>query len=282
MATNVPTPTFGATGFQSPADSAILAGVQADFSAALGGNLNPGLSTPQGQLESSESAVISEAYGFFCNLASQMDPAYATGRFQDGIGRIYYLTRIAAAPTVVTAVCSGLDGTFIPINAKAQDMLGNIYLATESGTISGGSVTLTFACQVAGPTICVAGALNSIYQAIPGWDSITNTSDGVIGNNVESRADFEFRRAQSVALNATGQTGAILANVLAVNGVLDAYALENPLGRVSGASFTGSISGNILTVSAVSAGALAAGQMVLGTGGVSGASFTSLGTGTGG
>lgn len=282
MPTSVPAVTFGPTGWVAPTDSAILAGVQQDFNSALGGNLNPGLTTPQGQLATSETAVISEANDIFLQITQNVDPAYASGRMQDAIGRIYYMTRIPAASTVVTATCSGLDGTIIPINAKAQDGAGNIYLCTESGIISGGSVNLTFACQTTGPIICASGFLSNIYQAIPGWDSVTNASAGVIGNNVESRADFEYRRAQSVALNATGQTGAILANVLAVPGVLDAYALENPLGGTSGATFVGSISGSTLTVASISSGTIAAGQMITGTGTVSGSLITSQGTGTGG
>lgn len=283
MASSVPTPVFGAQGFTAPTDSAILAGVQADQASALGGNLNPGLTTPQGQLASSETAIISECYGLFCAMAQNVDPAYASGRMQDAIGRIWYLTRIPAASTVVTATCSGLTGTVIPINAKAIDVSGNIYLCTETGTIPvSGSIALTFACQTTGPNICTAGSLNQIYQTIPGWDSITNAADGVVGNNVESRADFEYRRSQSVAVNATGQTGAILGSVLAVLGVLDAYALENPLGVTSGATFTASISGTTLTVTSVSAGTIAAGQMITGTGIVSGSQITSLGTGSGG
>jgi len=282
MTTNVPSPTFGPTGFVKPTDAAILAGVQQDYNAALGGNLNPGLSTPQGQLASSEAAVISEADDIFLKITQNVDPAYSSGRMQDAIGRIYYLTRIPAAATVVTATCSGLDGTFIPINAKAQDGGGNIYYATESGTIAGGSVQLTFACGTTGPIICAPHFLSNIYQAIPGWDSVDNVNAGVLGNNVESRAAFELRRSLSVAINATGQTGAILANVLAVPGVLDAYALENPLGVTSGAVFTGSISGNLLTAGAPSgAGTIVPGQMITGTGIVSGTSITSNGSGTG-
>lgn len=282
MATSVPSVTFGPTGFVSPVDSAILAGVQADQNSALGGNLNQGLTTPQGQLASSEAAIISECYGLFGAITQGVDPAYASGRMQDAIGRIWYLTRIPAASTVVTATCSGLNGTFIPINAKAVDMAGNIYLAIQSGTISGGTVSLEFACQTTGPIVCITGALNQIYQAIPGWDSITNPAPGVVGRNVESRADFETRRAQSVALNATGQTGAVLANVLAVSGVLDGYALENPLAVNSGAVFTGSVSGNTLTVTAVTSGTIAIGQIITGTGVTSGSEISSLGTGTGG
>ena len=81
-----------------------------------------------------------------------------------------------------------------------------------------------------GPIPCPAASLNAIYQTIPGWDSITNPSDGVIGENVESRADFEFRRQQSVAINADGVLPAIRAAVFAVPGVTDVYTTENDTG----------------------------------------------------
>ena len=48
ITTSVPQPTFGPTGYIIlPAESAILTGVFADINAAFGGNLNPGLTTPQ-------------------------------------------------------------------------------------------------------------------------------------------------------------------------------------------------------------------------------------------
>ena len=56
MATSVPTATFGPQGFVAPAEADILAGVQADFTTAFGGNLNPALNTPQGQIASSMTA----------------------------------------------------------------------------------------------------------------------------------------------------------------------------------------------------------------------------------
>ena len=61
MATNVPAPTFGPTGFVAPAESAILAGVQADQQAAFaaaGIALNPSLTSAQGQLATSLTAII--------------------------------------------------------------------------------------------------------------------------------------------------------------------------------------------------------------------------------
>lgn len=226
--TNVPQPTFGPNGFTAPAESAIFAGAIADLQAAFGGNLNPDPTTPQGQLATSWTAVIGFCYGLFCKITTQFDPAYAEGRWQDGLGRIYFLEREPAEPTAVEALCSGLPGTIIPVGALARSADGDTYASTASGTIgSAGTVTVPFACIATGPTPCPPGALNTIYRAIPGWDSITNPSEGVLGRLVETRDAFEQRRAASVALNAVGTLPAIRANVLNVAGVLDAYVTEN-------------------------------------------------------
>jgi Baseplate J-like protein len=228
MATKIPLPTFGVTGLTIPAELAILAGVRADQQAAFGGNLNPSLTTPQGQLAQSLTAIIGDKNNQFLALANSVDPAFASGRMQDAIGRIYYLTRIAAASTVVTTTCMGKVGVIIPVGSKAVDQAGNIYLCTQTGTIpSGGSINLTFSCVTTGAISCPIGYLNKIYQSITGWDSITNAAAGVAGNAVESRADFEFRRYQSVAINSNGTLAAILGAVLNVPGVLDAYAYQN-------------------------------------------------------
>lgn len=281
MTTNVPAPSFGATGFIAPTESAILSGVQADQNAAFGGNLNPSLTTPQGQLAQSLTAIVGDCNDQFIALANGVDPAFAAGRMQDAIGRIYFIERNPAQSTVVTAVCSGLPGTAIPVNAQAVDQSGNVYLCTEAGVIpTTGSISLTFACSTTGAIACSVDYLNGIYQTIPGWDSITNTVAGVEGNAVETRADFEFRRSQSVALNAQGSLPSVLGAVLQVSGVLDAYATENPLSVASGAVVTGSISGTTLTVSGVTSGTVAVGQMVVGA--TAGTAITALGTGTGG
>jgi hypothetical protein len=279
MTTNVPQPTFGPTGFIIPAQSAVLAGVQADQNVAFGGNLNPSLTTPQGQLATSETAIIGDVNNQFLALSNGVDPAFASGRMQDAIGRIYFLTRIPASSTVVTATCSGLNGTVIPIGAQAVDQAGNIYLSTQSGTITGGVVSLTFAAANTGPIACPIGFLNAIYRAIPGWDSINNPGAGVVGAAVETRANFEYRRQQSVAMNSQGALQSVLGAVFSVPGVLDAYVTENVLGVTSGATFTGSISGTVLTASSVT-GTIAVGQTVTGAGMLQSTVILSQATGT--
>ena len=227
MSTNVPSPTFGPTGFVAPAESAILAGVQADQNAAFGGNLNPALNTPGGQLAQSETAIIGDANDQFLALANGVDPAYASGRLQDGIGRIYFLTRLAAQPTTLQISCGGLN-TPIPVGALIRDANQNIYACTTGGTIPpSGSITLPFACLTTGPIAVPASNAVSIYSAIPGWDTVTCIS-GVIGRTVESRSAFELRRQQSVATNSVGMLDSVLSAVLGVTGVVDAYVIDNP------------------------------------------------------
>lgn len=227
--TSVPQPTFGPNGFVAPPEADILTGVQADIDGAFGGGLNPALSTPQGQLASSETAIIGDNYAMFIWYCNQVDPAFSSGRMQDGIARIYFIERFPARGTAVIATCSGLTGTIIPIGALARATDGNIYVCTERGTITAaGSVDLTFQCSVPGPISCAVGTLNTIYQTIFGWDTITNAADGVLGRVVETRSEFEDRRGQSVGINSMGPLGAILGAVLAVDNVLDAIVVENP------------------------------------------------------
>lgn len=231
MSTNVPAPTFGPQGFSAPSEPVILAGRQADINAAFGGGVNPALNTPQGQLASSDAAIIGAANNEFVLMTNMFDPALNFGRYQDATARIYFLERLPARSTVTQCVCSGLTGVPIPVGAQAVAADGNIYTCTQEGQIPvGGNVTLPFACNVLGPISCPAGELNQIYRTIPGWDSITNPADGVIGTAVESRAAFELRRQQSVAKNSIGSNPAVQGAVLEVPGVLDAYVNDNPLG----------------------------------------------------
>ena len=225
---SVPAIKFTPAGLVVPDESAILAGVQADQNAAFGGNLNPALSTPQGQLASSTAAIIAAHNALFARFVQQVDPATASGAMQDAIGRIYFLDRLPATPTTVQVLCNGLAGVVIPAGALVVDSSGNRYACTGAGVIGAdGNVPLTFAAVNTGPITCAPGAINAIYQAIPGWDTATNTAAGVTGSDVESRADFEYRRKQSVALNAVGSLPSIYASVFAVPGVSDVYVAEN-------------------------------------------------------
>lgn len=239
--TNVPTPQFTPTGLVLPQEAAILAGVQQDYNAAFGGNLNPGLNTPQGQLCSTTAAIIANSNTVFATFVNQVDPDTATGFMQDAIGRIYFLNRNPAVPTTVNVQCVGVFGTPIPVGSLVQDTSGNIYSCTEAGSIPvGGTITLPFANVAAGPTACPANTVTIIYKAINGWESVNNSSGGTIGANVESPAAFEYRREQSVGKNSQGSLPAVYAACFGVANVLDVFVTQNNTGSV----ISGAINGN--------------------------------------
>lgn len=231
-ATNVPAPTWGPNGIVLPSEANILAGVQADWLAAIpnltfgtqqGSQTNP---TPQGQIVASETAIIGDANAFLLWVFQQFDPALSSGRAQDALGRIYFLTRIPGAPTIQPCLITGLVNVPIPVGALAIDQSQNLWICQQAGTIpSSGNITLNFAAAVDGPT--PAPTTLAPYKAIFGWDTIAPSGDAVLGQNVETAAQFETRRSQSTAINSMGPADAILGAVLAVSGVLDAYVYDN-------------------------------------------------------
>jgi hypothetical protein len=110
----------------------------------------------------------------------------------------------------------------------AQDTSGNIYTCTQTGTIpESGTRTLPFQCQITGPIACPSNTVTKIYRQIPGWDTINNSAAGTLGRDVENRNDFEYRRRNSVFINASGSLPSIYANVFNVPDVLDVYVTEN-------------------------------------------------------
>ncbi|NTU49372.1 MAG: hypothetical protein HGA87_00495 [Desulfobulbaceae bacterium] len=228
MASTVPQIAFTPTGLVIPPELEILAAAQADINTAFGNTLSPSLETPQGQLASSIAAIIGANNDLFAYFVNQIDPDFSSGSMQDSIGRIYYITRRPATSTLVTCTCSGAEGTVIPINSLVKDVSGNTYKSTTAETIAAtGDVDIVFSNIDTGSIAAPSGTVTTIYQSIPGWDSVTNATDGTLGRAVESRAEFEFRRKSSVALNGRGSLGTIYANVFAVPDVTDVYAYEN-------------------------------------------------------
>lgn len=124
---------------------------------------------------------------------------------------------------------SGAAGSSISKDTVFQDSSGNTYSPEQDIRIPSPSTALvTFQCMNPGPIACPAGALNQIHQLLPGWDSIYNPQDGILGTLTEGRAAFEFRRRNSVAANAVNSMNAIRSAVMSEEvGAVDAYVTEN-------------------------------------------------------
>lgn len=226
--TAVPAAEFSDIGLSVPDEIDILDGRLVDLDKSFGGGMSKSLTTPQGQMAQSDAAIIADKNDQLLYIANNINPDYASGRFQDAIARIYFIDRIAATGTTVTATVTGLVDTPIPAGSTAQDEAGYIYSSLTDAVIpSTGTIDIVFQNLTSGPIPCPVGALKRIYRGITGWSGITNTAAGSVGNDVETRANFEYRRKQSVALNAKGTPESIYAAVLDVDGVTDAYVWSN-------------------------------------------------------
>lgn len=229
--TAVPKIKWPDSGVELPLESDILGGVLDDIDAAFGGGLNRNLETPQGQLASSLTAIIAAKNTEIANIINMVDPQYSSGRWQDAIARIYFIKRKPEQSSVVRVKLTGLAGVVVPAGTLAKDSSGNTWHSIGSAKIDTNGVGFVdFACNEPGPIPCPPHNLNRIYQSIPGLDAIDNEDPAVLGALVESRADFERRRYNSVAKNGHGTTHSIYGEVFQVDGVVDCYVVDNPTG----------------------------------------------------
>jgi hypothetical protein len=229
MSSNVPALQITPTGVVAPDAVTIRDGVLADENIAFGGDLDivtP--STPQAFLADQLTTNIRDSNAATTYYVSQVDPATAEGRMQDAIARIYFLERNGATASVVQALCTGQPGATLNAGALAQDDAGSLWASSGAATFGGGgTATVQFVCQTLGPIELGIGELTKIAQTSAGWDAITNLGAATVGTNTETRANFEARRQESVAINARGTPPAIRAAVFAVPGVLDVFVYDN-------------------------------------------------------
>lgn len=225
--TTIPGLTIGTAGIVAPAELDILSGRLSDLTAAFGGALNQDLSTPQGQMATTEAAVIGSLLDFMAGVYSNFDPLVASGRAQDAIGNIYFLTRNGASATTVQATIAGAAGQSIPSGTIiATDGEYQYALTADAQIGSDGTVTIMLVNTQSGALPCAANAL-SLYQYVSGVSSVSNATEGVIGQDVEGRIAFEQRRNDTVAANSIGQAGSVLGAILKLDGVTDAYVYDN-------------------------------------------------------
>lgn len=232
MTTNVPLPQFTPSGLVIASEQAILAGVQADYVSAFaltGKTLSTELTTPQGQLQSSQSYMVEAFQAALAQLLANVDPLTASGIFQDALGRIYFLTRQPATFAFVNAIVTGPAGQVLPAGAQARSTAdGSIWQTSADITYgAGGTAPAVFTATTPGtlPTVGINGL--TIYQQVPNWQGISNAAPSVPGQDVESRQTFEARRAASVQIGGSGQAANVFAAVANVTGVSDLFVYNN-------------------------------------------------------
>lgn len=192
-------------------------------------DLNTDPETPQGQIIDSQTAAIHQKDVELAFLAQQFNPQTASGRWQDALAKIYFISRKPAINSTCLCTLTGINGTTVTAGALIRSTYDQtLWSLNEDVTIGAdGTTTATFTCQSEGAIQAGAATLTQIVTTVPGWDAVTNATAAEVGQLVESQAAFEARRYQSVALNGRSTTAAVYARVAEVNNVIAAYVTDN-------------------------------------------------------
>lgn len=168
----------------------------------MGGGMSKSLMILQGQIVMSDMVIIGDKNDNMVWLVNQINFDFVEGCMQDVIGQIYFIDCIVVIGIMVIVMCIGFVGMVILVNSIVQDISGYLYFfLVDVVILLFGVVDVVFQNQVFGFIVCFIGVLNMIYCVIQGWLGIINVIVGVLGNEVESRVNFEYCCKQLVVGN---------------------------------------------------------------------------------
>lgn len=214
--------TYGVTdvGFNVKPIDAIMEDLQTAQSQTVSPNLDWQPTGLMGQLNGIFAAELAEAWLAALADYNGMDPDQAAGAQLNNVCLLTGTERQGPQATVVPVtvnVNAGFDaapGTmFANISGDTSAIFTNELTVTNTGG-SPANVSTTFKAVDTGPQQCLAGTLTVINVPLTGWNSITNATDGVPGNNGQGDVSLRQTRNQELSAAGTSTPDAIRADVL--------------------------------------------------------------------
>ncbi|RBQ30681.1 hypothetical protein CRU92_10935 [Arcobacter sp. FW59] len=185
--------------------------------------------TPQGGIANAITLVKDDVVRNNAYIANQFNPNLAKGTFLDGIGSLTGTKRFNATYTMVYDVeLRGSANTYIPDTLTAITTDGNEFKIVSPTVIGlNGIAKANFKAVKEGSIPCLAGALDTVSTSVLGLESITNPNDGVLGEDRENDIRFRRRREQTLAIQGTSTTEAIISGLYSLPSVKSLKFLEN-------------------------------------------------------
>lgn len=203
-----------------------------EFRDVFGQDLVVDPSTPQGQLITRVVELRDSVARNNADVANQINPALASGRFLDALVGLSGASRKPATKSIISQVTiGGTPGTLIPAGSMASTNSGQVFELAQSITIpSGGTIDAAFIARDTGPIGAPIGTLINIESSILGWLTVTNPVEAVFGREIESDAALRRRRRGILATQTMSITESLYARLNTVNGISSFLILENPMG----------------------------------------------------
>lgn len=212
-----------------PDTEVIDAQVKSEWREALGEDLIVEPETPQGAIisaivEGRDSVARNNA-----ELAMQINPDIAGGRWLDAIGSLTFHDRLRATYSVLSGVVlTGIPNTIVQAGSIAVTEGGEQFKLSGTVQISGDGTTIgQFVAVNPGPIAVAPEQLRLIATAVLGWETVSNPVAATVGRFRQSDAAFRRSRRLQLGAQASGSLVSILGKVRAVEGVVSAVGREN-------------------------------------------------------
>ncbi len=218
----------------------LLQDLIAAMQAIYGADINVNSNSPDGQYLNIQAQTIEDFLELLLNTYNNfaLDTSYGERLDQlvalNGIQRQAGTNTLAQVDVVASQALNlpGLDQT-AETPFTVSDNSGNQYfLKTSYVFASPGTQTLQFEAEQIGMVETVPNTIVNIVTATLGISSVNNPTiaGDSIGVNEETDAQLKIRHAQSLNLAATGPADAMESALRNIDGVVDAYVVENDTG----------------------------------------------------
>jgi len=205
--------------------------IQTIYKGAYGEGIDLGSKSPQAQQIDNEALSMSQADDALVSASQATNIYRAFGNQLEGQAALLGINKRAATSTIVSVTLGGTPATVIPSGSRAKSDSGDLFETTEALTLDVlGTLTASMTAVETGPIAVLTGELTQIVDVIPGWETVTNTSDGVVGLVVETDAEYRQRYFTELFINAVSVLDAIVGIVAAQDNVVEVIGVENDTG----------------------------------------------------
>jgi uncharacterized phage protein gp47/JayE len=225
-------------GFNDPFTGVYIPGFNAIYSV----DINVDSNSSDGQIIGLFAQMAVDLRELLVSINNSFDPDQAQGILLDQRCAINNIKRKGGTYTVQpidigissTVTLQGLDGNYDDPNGTGytvQDSSGNQFILAATATLTANLTSVDFRAKDIG---AVSVPINTITNPItiePGVVSVNNSSAALtVGINQETDGAFRIRRAQSPALNTSGNAQGLQAKLLALPGITEAQVYQNRTG----------------------------------------------------
>ena len=198
------------------------------FRARFGDDLTFEDETPQAQIVGVMAAALTENDEAIVQFGSSMSVDIASGIQLDDLGSLLGVQRQAATRSTVALTLTGVAGTAVPAGSRAQTADGVQWRTLADSVLTAGGVAAAAEAVRTGPVAAAAGAITSVVDRVPGWETVRNDAAAVVGRAEETDGVYRIRYEARTARNAAAPADALRAALVEAGAEAAVTVDENP------------------------------------------------------